>query len=149
MNVNSAFFERSREVAGRFLQTAVIIEDQPRRFDGRTQPLVEPGRAAGMKVGEQVEPVPDAANPPTNDLDAKLLIDAFAELGIICALLTPEMKSVSFEEDPLSDVFAALSDRTRLATKRADIVILDWNIAPETHRGENAKRLIREILRAD
>jgi len=150
MSVSSAFSIRSQGVADRFLQSAVIVDDQARLGSELiSRSVVAPSRgprAQAKAVRETPQSGPGAA---THDLDAKQLIDAFAELGIICAVLKPDLQLVSSEMDRTLDPLAALSSRTGLATKRADIVILDWNIPNEERPGQNATRLIEMILGAD
>ena len=144
----SNFTVRSRQVASRFLQSAVIVDDQA-RLDHRPRSVVMPGRKQRPRSEAKLEPSEDGPGAATHDLDAKRLIDAFAELGVVCAVLKPELASGSAENKEASDTLEALSVRTDEATKRADIVILDWNIPDEQKPGQNAQRLIQEILKTD
>ena len=142
MSTGSNFSVISTEVVCRFLQSAVIVDDHPYFTDPPPQELVAPGRRppqtkvesgtskAGVEAGR-------------HDLDARRLINAFADFGVVCAVLQPILQS------PIGDTIESLSMRTDRATQRADIVILDWNMPPEDQPGQNAKRLIQEILRTD
>jgi len=150
MSTSSAFSIRSREVASRFLQSAVIVDDQARlgREDS-VQTVVSPGRGPRTKDGSKTQSAKSGPGAATHDLDAKRLIDAFAELGVVCAVLKPDLGSAGAAANEHADSIASLSKRTDEATKRADIVILDWNIPNEEQPGQNAKDLIRRIFKTD
>lgn len=150
MSNNNAFSIRSRNVTARFLQSAVVVDDRAHLGpEPQARALVTPGRGPRAKTEEKSEPPQNDLEALTNALDAKQLIDSFAELGIVCAVLKPDLGLPDHEFNEHSDTIESLSIRTNNATKRADIVILDWNIPKETQRGENAKRLIRKILETD
>lgn len=144
-----AFFDRSKEISKGFLHSAVIVDDLARLGDEQAKPLVQPGR--GHKGGTDR---PNEAS-ATHDLDAKKLIDAFAEVGIVCAALRPKLQAstvpgeTSAKEAQEVDNFDELKLRIDGATERADIVIVDWNIPPEPEPGQNACKLIELILSTD
>ncbi|MFG1757473.1 response regulator receiver domain [Micromonospora echinofusca] len=75
---------------------------------------------------------------PSGDIDTAALVDAFADLGISCAILAPET--------------AGGKDRRRILqlANRSDIVIMDWILASRdgSHR-VNSDLLIREIVERD
>lgn len=149
MNSPNAFLERSRKEVGRFLQTAVIVDDRPHfSLTTPSRQVVSPGRRARSLQSPPSELPLSSPDSSSHDLDARQLINAFAELGIVCAVLQP----ILGEQGALNesgDTIEALRNRIDEATRRADIVVLDWNIRPEGKPGQNAKLLIDEILKAD
>ena len=122
----SDFDERCREIAGRFLVSAVIVDDEPYYPEAvRAEPLRKPGRAD--------QPVDDEK--PTgrgrHNLDAGAITESFSKFGLICGVVKP-----SGDEDV--DV---------AAVERADLVVIDWQL----HRddGKRALKLIHSILDGD
>src|SRR5690606_38775820 len=73
------------------------------------------------------------------DLNAKDLIDAFADKGLVCAVIKPERTGEN----------SGLIRKTENAAHRADIVILDWQIGDEEEKGDKAIELIKAITKAD
>lgn len=139
--ITKGFETRSRRIAEHFIQNVVIFDD-----------LAEFGSGAGERVGTlNVPTLQDTASMgPDNDppggssvselhaggvpLDAKAVIDRFAELGSVCAVLKPAQG-----ENFLPKVTRAAS--------RADIIVLDWKIGDSY--GEETLNIIRQILQAD
>ncbi len=148
MNKSSAFFDRSCEVAGRFLQSAVVVDDQAHLGDVRPSALVTPVRSSANRASRLSNQWRDPRS-PTEDLDAKSLIDAFAALGVVCAVLQADLRPKKEDDQGAPETVKDLGLRTCKATRRSDIVILDWNIRPEGAVGQNAKSLIKEILERD
>ena len=139
--VDISFGDRSRTVAEHFIQNVVIFDDLAEFGSGAEEPV------GGLNVPTFEEPAsiePDSDPPVESDeseqdaggipLDAKAVIDRFAELGSVCAVLRPAQG-----EDFLPKV-------TR-AANRADIVVLDWKIGDSY--GEDTLNIIRQILQAD
>ena len=132
-------FDRlSRRVASKFLSTVVVVDDQAvlARSSATEQPrrLHSPGRQAGeTKTSSQPSTSGlDAAH----RLDAKRLIDRFAERGVLCAVLRPQ-------EQELDSLDRVLS---RLAAV-SDVVILDW-VLHEFKQGQKAIEIIKELLKS-
>ncbi len=132
------FQDRSIEVANRFLQTVVVVDDQAFLSSAKTPPvtadLQTPRR--GGKIETKAAPETDSTiyKDPEHELDAKGLIDQFAEIGLICAVLRP-----SKGENPL--------DKTLKAAKRSDIVVLDWQIYNDD--GNTCINIINDIITKD
>ena len=139
--VARGFDLRSRGVAEHFIQSVVIFDDLAEFGRQAQEPAAalnvptfqntasmgpDGGPAGGSNVSEQ-----PAGGVP---LDAKAVIDRFAELGSVCAVLRP-----AHGEDFLPRVTKAAS--------RADIVVLDWKIGDSY--GEDTLNIIRQILQAD
>jgi hypothetical protein len=127
------------EIVSDFLQSVVIVDDGA-DFDPVSH------RGAAVATEERQDAVtssrfpkprlkaPARATVDGNILDAKRVVDAFAEHGIVCAILRP-----AEGEDP--------GDRTQKVTRRADILVLDWNFHADN--GETARRLLRDVLGDD
>ncbi len=98
----------SRNIALRFLQTAVVVDDEayiaPNRSDGPRAEVVAPGRNTRTSSRDENGSVSHGAS---HALDAGTLIGSFSALGVICGVVSPS--------DAASDTM-----------RQADIVILDW-----------------------
>lgn len=130
------FDQWSHEVAGRFLQSVVVVDDQA--FLGEPVEVVPatvnpPGRQGRSPAGTATAVSKVAVNNEHN-LDAKRLIDAFAEKGLVCAVLRPDSHD---DEVP----------RAQVAARRADILVVDWQISRDN--GEAATSLITKVLGED
>ena len=110
MSSGDEFATRNRALAQRFLQTAVVVDDEAHMtldgHDGPKAEVVEPGRNA--RSSSQVEQNP-AYRGASHALDARSLIGSFSGLGIICGVVSP-------------------TDEVRETMRQADIVILDWRL---------------------
>jgi len=129
----SNFQQRCVEIAERFLQTAVIVDDQARIDDSVRPPgpLTTPGRHTSARSREETAQV---ETDERHSLDARLLVDSFADRGLICAVIAAKPDTASTET-------------VARAARRADIVILDWQLNGDS--GERALSILREILRID
>lgn len=131
------------ESARRFLQTAIVIDDQammgpvetivPMRLEAPTgslfgaEPDPEPQGAIGIAVEEH-------SAPSSATLNAKMLSQAFLDQRMICGLYRPDAG-----EDRVS--------RASGAAEAADIVVVDWHL--ETGNSRPAKEIILRILQND
>lgn len=97
--------ERGRELAQRFLRTAVVVDDKAEMTsEGVVGKVVAPGRrtrAPSPGAGGSI------ASGSQHTLDARSVIGSFSELGVICGVLGPEQSAME-------------------AMRQADIVVLDW-----------------------
>ena len=127
------FAGRSRQVVETFLQSVVVLDDrayfQPPP-EGPTEPLRSP--AYDVLSGSSHESVDEVFSDVP--LDAKAVIDGFADLGSVCAVLRP------LPTEPYGP-------RVSKAAARSDIVVLDWKIADSY--GEETLDVIRRILSED
>ena len=120
-------------IAQAFLHTIVVLDDEITHSSGSRpqegERLVQPGFDNGKTK--------DAANSsrPSHTLNAKILTESFAKLGLICSILVPTHPD---EE---------LTDEVRASARRADVVILDWTV--HNKKGDLAKKLTRLILDDD
>lgn len=144
-----SFTARSRAVAERFLQSAVVFDDEA-SFEP-AEPTDEPasdfmidenedepsgGESEAEKPHQLIEPAPREQGDFEIGVNAKALGDAFARVGLICGFLKPG------EEGP---------DQSRelvvKSARRADIVVLDWSINRD--EGTTTTEIIKQILGAD
>lgn len=150
-----SFQEFSREIVQEFLQTVVVVDDQARLSnDDRigTLPenipssLQEPIYANSFDSEEDLGAITDVAE-NLHPLNAKALNDSFAEKGLVCAILRPGPDEVEISDSPSLENTNLIYGKTLQAAKRADLVILDWNIYG--HYGEVTKQIISEIVQHD
>jgi Response receiver domain len=138
----TAFQEHIDKVVTDFLETAVVVDDDPKPLSRRPAPAFAPPKetASQIRDAEQfrldASPTAEALEGEAQDhpLDARALMDAFADMGVVCSVITPE-RGVNIQARFLS------------ATARADLVVLDWEI----HRdgGETARSFLKGMLDQD
>lgn len=127
INPTSRFFQRSLEIAAQFLHTAVVIDDRAFRDDSGLSvtpgPLVPPDTLATVDPSSVTSPSeratpsqPVAPNP--HGIDARAVIDSFADLGIVCSVLRRE------SGEDLTNV----EDRAHKLSVAADISVVDWEV---------------------
>lgn len=100
--------ERSRKLARRFLQTAVVVDDKaymaPESGNGPRGEVVKPSRIPGVSDQNDQDL---ARHGSQHSLDAASVIDSFSQLGVICGVIRPTGSALE-------------------AMRKADIVVLDW-----------------------
>lgn len=131
MSRASAFEKRGLRVAGAFLQSALLLDDQaypgeePADVVGKLETPVLYFAEEPHKEGESAAAIAAATHGnypmPTRDI-----VRAFADSGIVCAVLDPE------------------EDVQKWPSLQPDITILDWYIRDET--GERAQRLLADLI---
>lgn len=137
MGNTCAFVESSRKIAEKFLQTVVVVDDKA-FLSSEDRPhgdLRSPGRGTKMDIEDKPELADRTPAIDSHELNAKELVDRFAEKGLVCAVIRAEDGSES------------LSPETVAVSKRADIVVLDWVIGNE--RGTKTLELIKGITGDD
>jgi hypothetical protein len=134
--------DSAREVAREFLQSVVLVDDMA-FFGSRPTPASSSGagatgRTGGMRQRRSKLPMlvaPTAAESgadvPDQALDAKRIIDGFAEFGLVCAVMRPDKNE-------------ALVGRVVHVAQRADIVVLDWELNGDG--GKISKSIIRRVV---
>ena len=125
----------------RFLQTVVVVDDKahleprPAKYENTSVSEANEGGVGGSGRPRPglVPPGQDTngSSPDAEDLDAKTLVDGFAQEGIACAVLRPDS-----EDD--------LTTQATMVAAFADIVVLDWVL--DRDNGEKATKLMRKIL---
>ena len=120
-----AFARRRRKLAQRFLQTAVVVDDEAYmdldRSDAPNEQVVVPGRRAPTASREDSS----VGRRSEHTLNAQSVIDAFSTLGVICGVVGPTESAME-------------------SMRIADIVVLDWLLQEGDSR--YALRLLRELL---
>ena len=132
------FHRCCEQIAKRFLQTVVIVDDEAyiRRSAQPPGVLETPGRDARVHgAKEETESETEPAKPFNHSLDAGLLSKSFSEHGLICAVVTP-----AFDGDTADDALVPPVTRT-------DIVILDWRLNDDD--GEMTLSILKHILKDD
>lgn len=129
------FSQRCTRIAERFLLTAVIVDDRA-HYDGSSPPpteLKKPDRRASARPAEKSDES-EAIDVRLHSLNARVLVDAFSERGLICAVVAPRPDTA-----PDATVVPA--------AKRADIVVLDWQLNQDD--GKGALSVLSKIIEAD
>ena len=129
MNLAGESGFRSRELAKRFLQTAVVVDDEAYMdpgdiYEPKTE-VVTPGRHAPPSHPDDQGPV---GRDSIHTLDAGSIVESFSALGIICGVVGPKAPAMA-------------------ALRQADIVILDWLLRDGNSR--YTLQLLRELLDDD
>jgi len=138
----TTFKDKIDEVVLDFLETAVVVDDDPKPLSRRTTKERASARDETPPIRDadqyklEASPTIEALEAEQQDhpLNAKALTDAFADIGVICLVIAPERD-------------AEIQTRFLSAAARADLVVLDWEI----HRdgGETARRLLKAMLDQD
>ena len=117
---------RSRDFAQRFLQTAVVVDDEAYMaldgVDGPKAGVVAPTRHT--RASSQDDRALDDRG-SVHTLNASSVMDSFSALGVICGVVGP-------------------TDSAMEAMRQADIVILDWLL--RDGRPQCALKLLRDLV---
>lgn len=148
----SSFLTNSKTIVTDFLQNVIIIDDEAYLQNVNSTPKMEEvntpvgrGMKADFSPVNTVEHIPvvkieektkEITDVKDHIIDIKVLTDHFASHGLLCSILRPEEQEVDFVE------------KTKKVLKKADIIILDWNIKIEGKAGdETVKELIEAIVK--
>lgn len=143
----------ARDVAKDFLQSVVVVDDRAVLGGEDAAAFSSAGVASGLRSASEDAssegvgtsggrsrrrivklrpPVPSVAGlVPEQALDAKVLVNGFAERGLVCAVIRPGPS-----ESPV--------DLTVSAAERADIVILDWELNGDN--GASTLAIVRRLV---
>lgn len=120
------FGPRNRDLAQRFLQTAVVVDDEaymtPGGTDGPRAEVVAPSRHTPPSGEDDQRPV---GRGPMHTLNAGSITDSFSALGVICGVVGPTESAMG-------------------TMRQADIVVLDWLLQDGDTR--YALELLRGLL---
>ena len=140
-NSHRPLLDLSVQNVANFLQTVVVVDDKahleplPTNNDNTsTSGTAEADNESPVGAhANLVSPQPDTAGSLADpeDLDAKSLVDGFAEKGIACTVLRP-----ASEDDVVT--------QTTKITELADIVVLDWIL--DNDGGDTATSLIQKMI---
>ena len=163
--MSNAMNERYKGTASQFLQTAVVIDDEPCYIDVEAiRAATTPSRGATTGASASAAPATVAgANKGKrngNRLDAKRLVDGFASRGIVCSIIQANLPPSGDEgevdgaeddgEQPVTDTIGGVVTRAVRAAASADIVVLDWNLTgSETGEGRAALKIISSLVEHD
>lgn len=130
---HDSFAEHCRDIARRFLLTAVVVDDElsVTRDPSVHGHLTQPGRGASTRTAPAA-PTPQFPSPRPLRVDA--ITWSFARQGMVCGVVTPHE-----EQADHPDIAKAVA--------RSDIVILDWRLDPKS--GAKALPLLKRILAED
>jgi hypothetical protein len=123
---------RSRKVIEDFLQTVVVLDD-----DAVLEPLsvVEVVNEPDPGISVSLDSDESPSIPRTSrSLEARVVMESFASRGLVCTILSPGTGTIE-------------SEPTILASRRADIVVLDWQNRNDD--GVKAKEVIRFLTTSD
>ncbi len=114
------------EFARRFLQTAVVVDDEAYmaadRDDGPKGEVATPGRGA-VASGQENQGLVNRRSEHT--LNARSVIDSFSDLGVICGVVGHRQSAME-------------------VMRQADIVVLDWLL--QDGDSQHALRLLHDLL---
>ena len=120
------FGPRSRDLAQRFLQTAVVVDDEAHMArggtDGPRAEVVAPSRHTPPSSQDDQGPV---GRGPMHTLNAGSITDSFSALGVICGVVGPTESAME-------------------TMRQADIVVLDWLL--QDGDPQYALKLLRGLL---
>ena len=143
MVTESTFFNHSKNIIEEFLSTAIIFDDQANFGDFNiSQPkvVVSPPtrkKKSQERVDAKSKDSTDSEKEETftlsHDLNAKKVINSFAEKGILCSVIKPE-------EDELE----TLHETATLLSEKADLIIFDWELSQTS--GKTALPLVKRTI---
>lgn len=126
MQAEGEIEDRSRQLARRFLRTAVVVDDRAHMGsdsdDGPKTEVVVPDRHTQASVKKDQGPFDGKSS---HDLNARSIMDAFSSLGVICGVVGPEQSVIE-------------------AVRQADIVVLDWLLKDQ--KPDYTLTLLRKLL---
>ena len=128
--MTAEYGQRCREIAKRFLLTAVVVDDEPYFESERVSALRTPGR---RKDPGDEDAQDGGRTVSRQSLDAMAITEAFAEQGMICGIVVP------YDQDGADAFFDAV--------RRADVVVVDWQLRRDD--GRTAVALLKFILAED
>lgn len=145
---DSSFFRRSKKVAEEFLKTVILVDDlasfedtpsiepidklvpPPTRRGGRSRRQRQTN-SSDEQFDEPIIKIPESELDP-HQLNAKRVIDGFAQKGIVCSVLRPH------END------TTIIETLRRLAVCADVVIIDWNLHGDD--GQKAQEMIVQVI---
>ena len=137
-DVTTGFRSRTRDVVESFLRTVVLLDDLAVMATSTSEATGAAASAPLNVPNYPQSPTPKddtlGRDPRGARLDADAVINGFADIGSVCAVLNPA-PGEEFHE------------RTVKVARRADIVILDWKIHESV--GDVALDVMRNILQGD
>lgn len=121
------FTDPAEKAVHRFLQSVMVIDDRAQY--GPETSVTTLAKPTKGHTGEEDEDE-DPTQAPGSLLDAKALVDAFAEEGLVCGVMRPDPPT-----EPRTEIVLP-------AASKADIVVLDWHLYDN---GEHALAILRGL----
>ncbi|MGC5625222.1 response regulator receiver domain [Streptomyces albidoflavus] len=138
----------SEEVALKYLQTVVVIDDGlligAEGLLGSEGGLLDPVDPLSVDPAEEDDIPPSdvegsrklGGRPAGDSLEGEALLRGFAEQGLVCGLLTPST------QEELQEIKDGKTYRRLFA--RADVMVLDWSLAGDD--GRTTRALIQSLI---
>lgn len=123
------FNQRCREIAKRFLLTAVVVDDQP-YFEPAVSGVLTPPRRGDQVATERAH---EEGTRNSHNLSATALTASFVDQGLICGVIQP----------------GGDTDTPNLpaVVKRADVIVVDWRLNGDD--GGRALELLKWVIGDD
>lgn len=128
----AAWSEHIRGAVGKFLKTAVVIDNQPSvRTPGKQPATAGLETPTDSGLGEeplhQLEAPTMGAGPEDHlhNLDLRAVSDAFVSQGVACAFVLPDDEDTETNPDEKKE-------RAVAAAKISDLVVIDWYLADKS-----------------
>ncbi len=153
-HTENSFKTLSGEIAQNFLQTVMVVDDQAYFVEEEEFKTSVPAgtevkkikKPKGIRVGNKVDEItltPPLPPSESNDekvaehrLNAKVLTDSFADVGIACTVIRPK----TTEEKQLESRIMRLAEKS-------DIVIFDWILQGDDAEGKKTSQFISDITK--
>jgi len=133
---SSDFYKLSEEITREFLLTAIVVDDRPQTNWGSPDPtkMEKPPSVTGeqSQLLTSKSKIPDDKN--GHALEADIIIDKFAEMGIICSIIQPTKDKERFK------------NTLKNLVVNTDIFILDWELE-RGDSGDFALEIMDEAIR--
>lgn len=129
-----SFDTASRRVLSEFLQTAVVIDDAAYgagKVEKQVTKVEMPGRGP-RKTDSIAEP--PARTQSAHSLNTQLLVETFANEGLVCAVIAPQKRET-------------IAEHLGRMVERCDIVIIDWQMFDDN--GMRTRALIEDLCKRD
>ncbi len=145
--IDCEFTKQSREIVERFLQSVVVVDDWS-FTDESSEPeppkdFKSPPKRPAIDSAPSIEELPSTRVSEVTDdnegiqrFDPKKVIDAFANKGIVCAVLDPK-------QEELDSLYSTI---TKLAAI-SDVLIFDWSLVGDA--GLHTREFIKNLVHND
>jgi len=131
------FADLCMRAAQDFMQTIVVVDD--RATYGEAEAIVSLTPPETASIDDELPEAELESRPSGGSLDVAILTDASADIGLACAVLRPQQNE---QHD------GTLVSRLSKAARRADVLVLDWQLNDEPD-GQAALRLLMDVASRD
>lgn len=146
------FKSMSADIVKDFLQTVVVVDDETPLASQNTRPakdevVTTPGSPVSEERADSASEDESTQINTKDDqphfLDARLVIDSFAQQGLVCSILQPD----KVEDGEIKQGDESLVKRVLQVSRRSDLLVLDWEI--NNDHGDTATEIIKKIIAED